>query len=45
MLPIFADLLLDLVFDSEDGGNLHFPELHGITSQKIIFFIVTAIRT
>jgi hypothetical protein len=46
-----AGFLLGLFFDPEDGGDvppkrrLTFNRLHGIISQKTVFFITTAVRT
>jgi hypothetical protein len=40
--------LLDFLFNPEDGGTTllqNISRLYGITSQKIMFFIVTALRT
>jgi hypothetical protein len=43
--------MLVLFFNPEDGGDvppkrrLPFNELHGVISQEIIFFIITAVRT
>jgi hypothetical protein len=46
-----SSLLFVLLFDTEDGGSIfletvgEFLRRHGITIQKIVFFIVRAIRT
>jgi hypothetical protein len=46
-----AGFLLGLFFDPEDGDDvplkprLIFNGLHGVISQKIVFFITTAVRT
>jgi hypothetical protein len=42
--------LLALLFDPEDGSNIFFRniglfELHGVTTQKTVLFIVTAAIT
>jgi hypothetical protein len=45
---IFADYMLGLLFYPEGGGSMflrNIIELYGVTSQKILFFIVTAVRT
>jgi hypothetical protein len=47
-----AGFLLGLFYDPEDGGDdvlskrrFTFKRLHGIISQKIELFIITAVRT
>jgi hypothetical protein len=49
---ILVGFLVGLFFNSEDGGGIFLRnfgrtsiELHGVTSQKIALFIVTAWRT
>jgi hypothetical protein len=45
---MFADYMLGLLFYSEDRGNMflrNVSELYGVASQKILLFIVTAVRT
>jgi hypothetical protein len=39
--------LLGLLFDPEDGGDLflrNVTEIHGVTTQKTVLFIVTAVE-
>jgi hypothetical protein len=49
---LHAGFLLGLFFDPEDGGSIFIPKrpltfngLHGVISQKIYLFIITAGRT
>jgi hypothetical protein len=49
--PVSTGLLLGLPFDPENGGNVLlrnpelFSELHPVTNQNIVLFIVTAAKT
>jgi hypothetical protein len=48
LAPYFrAGFFVGLFFDHEDGGDISLrnPKLHGVTTQKIILFILTAVRT
>jgi hypothetical protein len=45
---LLGGILLDSLFDTEDEDSMFLPNvvgLHGVTSQKMPFFIVTAVRT
>jgi hypothetical protein len=41
-----ARCFAELFYNPEDGGDmLHLNRLHGVTSQKMILFITTAVKT